>query len=74
MEVKDGKLFLNEELTNEDIGKLNEIIQKDGIDEIIIENDNLSSGIIQLLWCSQKPIKSESDFLNKLFENVVVVK
>jgi len=72
MKIENNVLIIDEALNDEKIEELMVALNQDEIDTIKIENDELSSGIVQVLWCSQKKIDVESEFLSKFFENVKV--
>ena len=74
MKIEENVLIIDESLNDDDIENFLVAISQDEIEKIVIKNDDLSAGIIQILWCeSQKKfIECESSYLKKFFENVKV--
>jgi ABC-type xylose transport system substrate-binding protein len=72
MKIEGDKLFIDEALTDENVEEFLLALSQDDIKKVIIKNDDLSSGIIQAIWCSGKEVEV-SGFLSKFFENVEVV-
>ena len=70
MKIENNILIIDEALNDEQIEELIVAINQDEIDTIKIINDELSSGIVQALWCSGKKVDVDSDFLSKFFDNV----
>jgi len=70
MKIDNNILIIDEALNDEQIEELIVAINQDEIDTIKVENDELSSGIVQALWCSGKKVDIESEFLSKFFDNV----
>ena len=70
MKIDNNILIIDEVLNDEQIEELIVAINQDEIDTIKVENDELSSGIVQSLWCSGKKVDVESEFLSKFFDNV----
>ena len=54
--------------------KLLELLRKEDIEKIVIENDDLHASAVQLLWSvsKEKKIKVKSDFLKPFFENIKI--
>jgi hypothetical protein len=72
MKIEGDKLFIDEALTDENVEEFLLALSQDDIKKVIIKNEDLSSGIIQVIWCSGKEVEV-SGFLSKFFENVEVV-
>jgi hypothetical protein len=73
MKVEDKELIIDSAMSDEDIQSLQDILTQNEIDKIVVENEDISAGIIQVLWCSKKEIATKSLFLKKIFENVGVM-
>ena len=73
MKVEDKELIIDSATSDEDIQSLQDILSQNEIDKIVIENEDISAGIIQVLWCSKKEIATKSLFLKKIFENVEAI-
>ena len=70
MKIDNNVLIIDEALNDENIEELILAVNQDEIDTVNVLNDELSSGILQVLWCSGKIIDVESEFLSKFFDNV----
>ncbi len=73
MRVEGEKIVIDEPVENEQLeGFMNEITQHE-IKEIVIENPQLDSSVLQAIFCfKEKTIKCSDNFLNKIFENVII--
>jgi len=74
MKIEENVLIIDESLNDNDIENFLVAVSQDEIEKIVIKNDDLVAGIVQILWCeSQKKfIECKSSFLKKFFENVKV--
>ena len=73
MKIENNNLIIDEPLSDENVEELIIALKQKEIQIVKINNDEVSSGIVQALWCSGKKIETESLFLSKFFENVKVV-
>jgi hypothetical protein len=73
MKIENNNLIIDEPLSDENVEELIIALKQKEIQIVKIDNDEVSSGIVQALWCSGKKIETESLFLSKFFENVKVV-
>ena len=73
MKIENNNLIIDEPLSDENVEELIIALKQREIQIVKIDNDEVSSGIVQALWCSGKKIETESLFLSKFFENVKVV-
>jgi len=73
MKIENNNLIIDETLSDENVEELIIALKQKEIQIVKIDNDEVSSGIVQALWCSGKKIETESLFLSKFFENVKVV-
>jgi len=72
MSIEEEKLIIDSAMSDEDIEEFLVTISQEQIKKVIIKNDDISSSIIQAIWCSKKDVEVESEFLKPFFENIVV--
>jgi len=72
MIIKENRLIIAEEITDESLDKLIQNINNDEIEVIQIDTDNISSLCLQQLFCIAKDKKVEvnNSFIAKFFENI----
>lgn len=70
MKIEEDTLILDEPVSEYMIEEFYTTIEQPQISKIIVENDDLHAGIIQILWCIDKEVEVKSDFLKPFFENV----
>jgi hypothetical protein len=72
MKIEENTLIIDQPLDDDALEEISATVDQEKIKIIKVENDNLSSSIIQLLWCASKDKKIEiqSEFLNNFFTNV----
>ena len=72
MKIEENTLIIDQPLDDDALDDTASAINQKEIEVIRIEDDNLSSSIVQLLWCASKDKKIEiqSEFLNNFFTNV----
>jgi len=72
MTIEENRLIIAEETTDEALDELIQNINKDEIEVIQIDTDNISSLCLQQLFCIAKDKKVEvnNPFMAKFFENI----
>lgn len=72
MKIENGVLYVDKALENVDASEFMSVIYQEDIREIVIQNSELSSAILQLLMCvaANKKVVSHERYLQLLFENV----
>ena len=75
MRVEDNNLILDEEVNNEMLEEFMKLSSKKKLKTIVIETDNISSLVVQQLFCiaKEKKILCNDPFLNKFFDDVRLV-
>ena len=73
MRIEENILVVDEPILEDKIDEFEVSVKQPQIEKIIIENDDVHSSALQILWCLDKNIEIKSDFLEKFFENVKVV-
>ena len=73
MKIENNILIIDENISDENIEEFITYLNQEGIEKVQLKTEEISSGIIQALWCSKKKIETNSEFLNHFFENVKVV-
>lgn len=74
MKIENEVLIIDDVLRDEDVEEFSTALSQEQIKKVVIENDDISSSIVQALWCKskEKEIEVESEFLKLFFENVMV--
>jgi len=72
MRIENNCLIIDEPLGDDKIEELVVALKQDEIEMIELQSDDISSGILQVLWCSKKKVEVEG-FLSKFFDNVKVI-
>ena len=72
MKIEENTLIIDQPLDDDALEEISATVDQEKIKIIKVENDNLSSSIIQLLWCASNDKKIEilSSFLDNFFTNV----
>ena len=70
MKINDNILVIDENLGDDAIEEFIISVNQSQIKKIIIENDDISASILQVLWCLNKEIEVKTKFLKLFFENV----
>lgn len=72
MKIEKGILYIEKTMDNADANEFASVIYQDDIQEVVIQNNELSSSILQLLMCvaQTKKVSSEDSYLQLLFENL----
>ena len=73
MRIEDNVLIVDEEILEDKLDEFEVTINQPQIEKIVIQTDDIDARGIQLLWCLDKEVEVESEFLAKFFENVKVV-
>ena len=74
MKIENDTLIIDEPLDDDALEETKIAISQDGIKTISVENDDISTSIVQLLWCvsEDKKIEIQSEFLDNFFTNVKI--
>ena len=73
MRVEGEKIVIDEPVENEQLEEFMREISQQEIKEIVIENPQIDSSVLQAILClKEKTIKCSDNFLNKIFENVAI--
>jgi hypothetical protein len=74
MKIENDTLIIDEPLDDDALEETKIAINQEGIKAIKVQNDNISSSIVQLLWCvsEDKKIEIQSGFLDNFFTNVKI--
>ena len=70
MKIDDNVLVIDESLGDDVIEEFIASVNQPQITKIIIETDDITAPILQILWCLDKEIEVKTDFLKLFFENV----
>ena len=75
MRVEDGVLILDSEVSDEMLDEFLDLSNQDDVKSILIETDNISSLVIQQLFCirESKEVICDDEFLGKFFDDVKLV-
>lgn len=73
MRIEDNILIVDEEILEDRLDEFEVTINQPQIEKIVIQTDDIDARAVQLLWCIDKKVEVESEFLSKFFENVKVV-
>jgi len=70
MRIEENILIVDEPILEDKIEEFEASVNQAQIEKIVIEEDDLHASAIQILWCLDKEVEVESEFLKKFFENV----
>ena len=70
MRMEENTLIIDEPILEDKLEEFEASVNQSQIEKIIIEEENLHASAIQILWCLDKEVEIESEFLQKFFENV----
>jgi len=71
MRLENEVLIIDTPLEDENVEEFYEAAKQDEIKTIRIENSNISSAALQVMWnLKDKEIEVEDEFLSKFFDNV----
>ena len=73
MRIEENILIVDEPILEDKVDEFEVSVKQPQIEKIIIKTDDLHASAIQILWCLDKKIEIESEFLQKFFENVKVM-
>jgi len=75
MKVEDGVLILDSEVNDEMLDEFLSLSNQDDVKSVLIETDNISSLVIQQLFCLRetKEVVCNDEFLSKFFDDVKLV-
>ena len=75
MKVEDGVLILDSEVNDEMMDEFLNLSNSDDVKSVLIETDNISSLVIQQLFCLKetKEVVCNDEFLAKFFDDVKLV-
>jgi len=73
MRIEENVLIVDEPILEDKVDEFEVSVNQPQIEKIVIENDDLHASAMQILWCLDKKIEVNSDFLEKFFENVKVM-
>jgi len=70
MKISDNVLIIDESLGDDVVEEFIAGANQSQITKIVIETDDISAPILQILWCLDKEIEVKTEFLKLFFENV----
>jgi len=70
MRIEENVLIVDEPILEDKVDEFEASVNQAQIEKIVIEEDDLHASAIQILWCLDKEVEVESEFLQKFFENV----
>jgi len=70
MKINENLLVIDESLGDDVVEEFIVSANQPQITKIIIETDDISAPILQVLWCLDKEIEVKTEFLKLFFENV----
>ena len=70
MKINENILVIDESLGDDVVEEFIVSANQPQITKIIIETDDISAPILQVLWCLDKEIEVKTEFLKLFFENV----
>lgn len=76
MIIEENKFIITDEVTDEMSGEFLEVLNSSNIETVVIKTPEISSSIMQILFCiaKSKHIECEEPFLAKFFESVEYTK
>ena len=75
MKIEDNVLILDDEVNDSMLQEFISLANKDSLESIIIDSDNISSLVLQQLFCLKdiKKVVCNEPFLEKFFDNIQLV-
>ena len=70
MKINENVLVIDESLGDDVIEEFIASVNQSQITKIVIETDDITAPILQILWCLNKEIEVKTEFLKLFFENV----
>ena len=71
MKIEDKVLIIDEPVSNEEAEEFLAAVKQDEIEKIVIKDDRIDASIYQILWCSNKKVETDIEFVDKFFEQVL---